>query len=308
MAPLVADADLQARVKPITLTRYSAAVITLVNWARSVELIPSSSEEWDDLLLEFRYAHADRLTRSKFVLLVTALEFYMPNLKRQLAWSHALLTGWARRGTIKHTVPLGKRAAFLIAIHLVAMGYKRLAAGLLLQVHTGLRPSEMLGILPEHLLFSEDQGAPAADLPLVIALGVRFGTKVQRTQVAILRQENSELIKILRACKAATSEGFYLFPHTLTQYRSLLRTVERKLGLNVGWSPHGPRAGFASDARLAGWAFEEIREAGRWQSDSSLRTYLDIVASAAVVRSMRQQGMARQLEVAERVWPSYFRA
>ena len=42
-----------------------------------------------------------------------------------------------------------------------------------------------------------------------------------------------------------------------------------------------PRAGFASDAVLANRPFVEIREGGRWQSDTSLRGYLDVVAVVA---------------------------
>ena len=42
---------------------------------------------------------------------------------------------------------------------------------------------------------------------------------------------------------------------------------------------HGPRAGWATRKRLEGTSFEELREAGRWESDKSLRIYLDVVTA-----------------------------
>ena len=47
-----------------------------------------------------------------------------------------------------------------------------------------------------------------------------------------------------------------------------------------GYSPHSPRAGFASDAMLSARDFTSIREEGRWVSDQSLRIYLDGVSTA----------------------------
>ena len=67
--------------------------------------------------------------------------------------------------------------------------------------------------------------------------------------------------------------------------------VETKLKVNIAWTPHSPRAGFASDATAAGKSFTEIREAGRWIADSSLRTYVDIVTAASISTSLRLEGL-----------------
>ena len=301
----LADRDLQARVKPITLQRYKSAILSLTSWAKPLNWNPSTPEDWDDLLLEFKFAH-DQITRPKFTVLVSAVEFFVPSVKRQLAWSHAMISGWARRSKIRHTVPLTYRPAVLVAIYMAVRGKKRLGLGLLLQVKTGLRPSELLALLPDHVMFPEDQGSAHSGVPVVIALGVKAGTKANRTQVAMLRPEHEHLWAALRALKRATPPGYFLFPFTLAAYRMELQAVERILGLKVGWGPHSPRAGYATDGRLEGVPFEEIREGGRWQSDSSLRTYLDIVASAAVVRALRLRQLGPQLDAAQAAWPLYF--
>ena len=70
--------------------------------------------------------------------------------------------------------------------------------------------------------------------------------------------------------------------------------------------PHSGRLDFATDGRLEGKPFTEIREAGRWQSDSSLRTYLDVLAASSVVRAMGHRGMGPTLAAAEVQWPMYF--
>ena len=77
-------------------------------------------------------------------------------------------------------------------------------------------------------------------------------------------------------------------------------------GLDVEWGPHSPRAGFAADRRLDGWQFTEIKEAGRWAADSSLRTYLDIVSAKNIAVQLRLKGKAAVLSWSEENWPSYF--
>ena len=299
------DRDVVARVKPVTLRRYQAAMVTFASWALQEDLPSSSSEELDDALMGHKQSELP--TRSQFILVVSALEFCVPAAKGHLHWSHAAISGWSKRVRIRHTLPLTKRPAKLLAIQMAVRGKRRLGIGLLLQVHTGLRPSELLSLEPQHLLFPQDQGwSGEKSLPLVIALGMRRGTKVKRQQTATLSPIHSELWQALWELRRCTPPGFYLFPHTLEAYRQELRSCEAALGWKVGFTPHGPRAGFATDARLEGVPFVEIREAGRWQSDSSLRCYLDIVAAADVVRAMRMTGQAGRLEAAERAWPYYF--
>ena len=299
------DHDVVARVKPVTLRRYQGAMLTFASWALQENLTAGSPDELDDALMW--YKQSERPTRSQFIVMVSALEFCVPAAKGHLHWSHAAIAGWSKRVRIRHTLPLTKRPAKLLAIQMAVRGKRRLGIGLLMQVHTGLRPSELLGLLPEHLLFPQDQGwSGTKSLPLVIALGMRHGTKVKRQQTATLSASHVELWQALWELRRQTPAGFYLFPYTLEAYRQELRACEAALGWKIGFSPHGPRAGFATDARLEGVPFVEIREAGRWQSDSSLRCYLDIIAAADVVRAMRMAGQAGRLEAAERAWPYYF--
>lgn len=188
----------------------------------------------------------------------------------------------------------------------MALGHARLGAGLLAQVVSGMRPSEMLGVRGKDLLFPEQRGSTLFEHPLVIALGVKTGTKSKRPQVAVISSKYPYLVEILRSIVAHTAQENLLFPYTINHYRSLIHQVESSLGLSVGWGAHSPRAGFASDARAAGVPFEEVREAGRWQSDTSLRTYLDIVSAFDIQVSLRTSGFAPALAWLDRFWWTYF--
>ena len=93
----------------------------------------------------------------------------------------------------------------------------------------------------------------------------------------------------------------------MTQYRTLLKSAEAALGLSVGWGPHSPRAGWATDFRAEGAPFTRIREGGRWVSDSSLRIYLDVQSANAVLTELRTAGHEKQLRWASTGWRHYVR-
>ena len=75
---------------------------------------------------------------------------------------------------------------------------------------------------------------------------------------------------------------------------------------NVGWTRRSGWAGYASDSRAEGISFEEIREGGRWQSDSSLRRYLDIIGASSIGVALRGIGLAPALELLSSEWPKWF--
>ena len=182
------------------------------------------------------------------------------------------------------------------------MGHARLGAGIILQAHTGLRPGELVRICPADLLFPEEQGHTLDSMPLCIALGPRSGTKVKRPQVVLLGPKLAPLVSLLRLTPLHSP----IVPYHLSHYRRLLQQVESVLKLEVGWGPHSPRAGFASDSRAEGWSFEELREAGRWQSDSSLRTYLDIVSASNIQVLLKAADSGPALKYIHKHWLSFF--
>lgn len=65
-------------------------------------------------------------------------------------------------------------------------------------------------------------------------------------------------------------------------YRLALRAISRELKLPFCYTPHSPRAGFASEAVSRGEDAESIRIRGRWQSETSFRIYTDVIGAALI--------------------------
>eukprot|EP00959_Pyramimonas_sp_CCMP1952_P157555 3294946-Pyramimonas_sp.AAC.1 len=68
-------------------------------------------------------------------------------------------------------------------------------------------------------------------------------TKAKRPQsVSFLEEQEPGLAEGLRILRRRTLKGQRLFPFSLAQYRSLIKTVQASFNLEVGWGPHSPRA------------------------------------------------------------------
>ena len=66
--------------------------------------------------------------------------------------------------------------------------------------------------------------------------------------------------------------------------------MERLIGVEAGWTPHSPRAGYATDAIARDVPFSEVKETGRWFSDSSLRVYIDVIGASGISRQLVEAG------------------
>ena len=230
------------------------------------------------------------MSKSNFENMVAGVEFLFPRYRGQLRWARAIIIGWGVMHVPKHTTPLCAGPAHLVAVHMAAMGHERLGAGLLIQQNLGLRPSELLAIEPQDVCLPQQAVLGVATSGAVVGLGLRTGTKAKRAQSVILR--DPLLLLLLNWLVVSGRPGEPMVPYSYEQYRRILkRVVEVKLKMDIPFTPHSPRAGFASDATAAGKSFvTEIREGGRWIADSSLRTYVDIVTAAAISTSLRLEG------------------
>ena len=124
--------------------------------------------------------------------------------------------------------------------------------------------------------------------------------------MVLLREDDRDIVDRLVVAIAAAPAGSPIFPYALARYRALLKQTEQSLHLSVGWGPHSPRAGWATESRAEGLPFSEIREGGRWLSDSSLRIYLDVAGADGVLTKLRQAGLEDQLRWAGSYWWAYF--
>lgn len=296
--------------KPLatTVRLYQKAAKPFTDYLYLNGLDPVTPEEWDDALVEFKNIDPN-MTKSKFETLVSSIEFVFPRLKHNLKWAHSVLAGWNRAHITKHTVPCTRGVASLLALHIKANGAPRLAVGCVLQQRTGLRPGEMLGVCNNHVIDPGVWQHLGASPYFVIYLGVKAGTKAKRPQSVVLRMnENPDLYFLLTLLKQNTGPEDRLFPHTLEDYNLRLKDAQACLGVDLGITPHSPRAGFASESIALGRSFTETREGGRWLSDSNLRVYVDVVAAADISVQLQTIGLAPAQAWAIKYFAHYFKA
>ncbi|CAK0868950.1 unnamed protein product [Prorocentrum cordatum] len=289
--PEVIDVHEEGRVSNSTILKYKEAVVPLIKWCVKEAVEPFTPDQWDDAIMDFkRFGGSEAVgmgvqTKSKFTLLLAAVEFRFPRMEGRLCRVRAALKGWDYAHQPRHTAPMISNVRAWMCIHFCARGVPRLGFGIVIQGKFGMRPSEMLGVEADDITLPEDWGYPGGSGPVVIGLGIRAMTKAKRPQSVSFQEE--------------------LEPGLA--YRTLIKTVQASFNLDVGWGPHSPRAEFASESTALGIPFETIREMGRWGVDSSLRIYIDVVQASQVGTALRAAGLQPALDWAARYWYPTFR-
>ena len=245
------DAHQAAKIAPATHARYRKCISAFLMWLVDNDFNPVGACEFDDLVVEFKVDLC--ISKADFEGLLAGLEFVLPRLKGELKLARVCLAGWSIEYKAKRTVPLGRAPAHLVGCHICALGHPLLAIALLVQQELGLRPSEVLALHFEDVTLPEQTPGARGAAKAVLGLGMRAHTKAKRAQAVVLR--DARLIGLLRFALSRSAPGDKVFPFTYEQYRRVLRLVETRLGLSMGWTPHSPRAGYATDRRTEGYSF-----------------------------------------------------
>jgi hypothetical protein len=118
------------------------------------------------------------------------------------------------------------------------------------------------------------------------------GTKVRREQSVTLREaEDPTVYELVIRVIMVTPAGGFLFPYCYHAYNRAFKDVEQALGLKVGFSPHSPRAGFASERLARGEPAAEIQRKGRWLMQSSFAVYADVITASQVSTALHFEGL-----------------
>ena len=95
------------KIRLSTTDRYRQAAVAFTAWALQRSYYPSTAGEWDDLLVEYLHEQGEDYTRAKFETMVSAGEFFFPQYKKKLAWSHQVISGWATASKIIERAQMG---------------------------------------------------------------------------------------------------------------------------------------------------------------------------------------------------------
>ena len=280
--------DLAARVTEKTLrTQYLPVVEKFIEFVVSTHdsCDFDSPEQFDDLIKEFR-TEAE-LSRSKHGHLVAAVEFLLPHMKGKLIENREMLRGRRTADPVKHTVPNTKRSACLMAADLATHGRARAGAGLVFQQETGLRPSELVNLLPEHVYIPANQQDNIS-----LRLGAIVSTKAKREQfVTVTRKEHSFAYEILCILVPLVAKGERLFGVSYWELRKVIQESLQRLEMDVHFTPHSGRAGFASERIANGEDRARVQAAGRWISEASFVVYVDVIGALHVDTQVRLGGL-----------------
>ena len=172
--PMRLDAEQAAKIQPGSIERYRIAGKPFVAWMISERLDPETSEEWDDLLVEWKSARHP--SKTQFEQAVASVEFFFPRWRGSLSWAKAVCAGWSISHVPRHTVPCGKGFTALLGAHVAEWDHRRLGAGMQVQCRLGLRPSELLG-LKKDFIESVKTIAMEGNMAPLIPAQRRAGTK-----------------------------------------------------------------------------------------------------------------------------------
>ena len=298
--PLSGVAVLLVDLKPTTQKSYLSAVHAFHAWTVRRGLRLHAVTDVD--LAMFDYMQG--CTRAQADILVAAMIKIYPPLRGSLHWATARAKAIHKAQPPVHHLPL----PWLFAVYLawiIAQGRQpRRAALLLLQWRFGLRPSEAIE------LRGSDVYAPSR-LPGVIQLGyLRLGalrgTKAGRPQIARAWPADFIANQLLIMFHRATPPTARLTD--VCSYRAYNLMYKAAVGaaqLPAGITPHAARAGWASARYAAGQSFPDLREDGRWRSETALRIYLDTVTATDLLETERFRAMIpflTQLEVTLFSW------
>ena len=125
------DAQQRAKVQERTLQSYRKAAAAFSEWLLLEGYSPSTADEWDDLLVEYKNERS--VPKASFEHTVAAVEFFFPRHKGHLSWARSVLSGWGVQHVAKHTVPLSRGPAAYMSVYLASQGHPRMGFGLYLQ-------------------------------------------------------------------------------------------------------------------------------------------------------------------------------
>jgi len=214
--------------------------------------------------------------RAKAETIFSAMLRAYPPLKGRLAWTASLVHELSVTQPTCHHAPMPWGVALIIAHRLRGKGHFRRAVALLLQWRLGVRPGELLQLRPEDIQYRHGQVS-------LVALGMRRGTKVRRRAAIRIAPEDWRSAVLLHLIVSSFGPGAPLTDwKTVTDISNSIKLCCREAGLEPRWTAHCPRAGWATAQYISGTLFSELMDMGRWSSPTSLRIYLDVVASDSV--------------------------
>ena len=268
-------------VRPSTEVRYEQAAWDFLTWVQSGGQSWSDTRELDALLTEyFTTLFLDGCDAGAGSVALPALRHFLPAaLPRGSSLPRAAraIKGWRLLAPAAQRLPLPRMAAFAVSADLCRRGHAMMGLAVMVSFVGYLRPGECQALLTRHLVPPRERaGAQYGAWGLLLhdaSLG-RPG-KTGMLDEAVLIDKDPWLFPVLAAVRQVRPLDGPLWPFAHDAFVAEFRTSCQRLGLQrLGGCLYALRHGGASDDLLANRrTFAEVRERGRWRTDSSVRRY-----------------------------------
>ncbi len=128
---------------------------------------------------------------------------------------------------------------------------------------------------------------------ITIRLGATYSTKVKREQYVLVDPVSQSLAfsLVARLC-IVTPRGSRLFPFGYQVYNNAFKQAETHYDLQLGTTAHSGRSGFATHLVLTGCPRKQVQARGRWLSESSFNTYIDVSGASHIAAQVSPQKLA----------------
>jgi len=279
---------LLSALKPATRKTYLHVLREFESFAQAARLPLQTRRDVDLAAFRFILGH----TKSRGENLIAALIKCYPPLKGHLVWAPARLRVLAVSAPPIHHLPMDWLIVVALAFMAAKRGRPRHGALLLLQWRFGLRPSEALGLRGKDLHDAAVVGLPGR--LSWIQVGALRGTKAGRPQIVRAWPQDWEANWFFSSLARTTAADTCLSSMvSLYHLQSLITRGLADLDIDLRFTPHCPRAGWATYRHTVGQPFADLREDGRWRTEASLRVYLDAVSNT---NALAVPSVARQLD------------
>lgn len=202
---------------------------------------------------------------------VFGIEFFAPELKRQLQAARQALSGWDRAVPSKSPPPIPLAVANAVAMHLLLNGDEASGLAIALAFYSFGRASEVCGLLVKDLVLGGDPRLPLySNTRAGIAL---WDTKTGRNQFVEV-DDQSLLLRLAGWC-ASRHPDDSLFGLSYASLDSKFRSAVDTLLPRNRFTLHSLRHGGATNAWLSGGRIEDIMRKGRWASLRSCLRYVN---------------------------------
>jgi hypothetical protein len=262
-----------------TLQDYMRRVSALMRWCPCQGSTLISSQDMDALLPSyFDHLYLNGAEAGEGAKLLSAIQHFMPAWKGNMPRSWRALAGWQKLAPSKTRAPMPWLALMLLVCGALRRGWNMMSVAMILQFVCYLRPSELIGIVPESLvppgLLRHGLKSSWALVLRPFEMGKAAKSGEYDESVMIDRPDLPWLDQYLAAL-SRKSPKTSVWPFTQAEYaRNLTDLIKAEnleaLKIDTYSLRHG---GVSTDSLEKRRTLIEIKRRGRWRADESVRRY-----------------------------------